>query len=137
MLCLNPTMKLAFHKSYFIILVSLFLLEFCIAVFVRDQFVRPFVGDVLVIWLVYAFVRTFYKGPPTLIAWAVFVFACLVELGQYFELASILHLQDSKIARIIIGSTFDWRDLLAYFIGTITLIVSEEWMKRRQKPSSN
>ena len=127
-------MKPAFHKSYFIIFVSLFLLEACIAVFVKDQFVRPFVGDVLVIWLIYAFVRTFYAGPPTPIATGVFLFACLVELGQYFKLVSRLNLQHFQIARVVMGSTFDWKDLLAYFVGAAVLIASEEWIKRRRNP---
>jgi hypothetical protein len=114
---------ISFHKKYFIICVFIFLLEVCIAVFVDDQFIRPFVGDVLVVLLIYAFIRTFYEGSSIKVAVSVFIFACLVELGQHFDLVSVLHLQDSRIARIIIGSTFDWKDILAYAIGAAVIIV--------------
>lgn len=116
-------MRVGFHKKYFFVCLLLFLLEICIAVFVKDQFIRPFVGDVLVVLLIYSFVRTFYRGSPTRVAVGVFAFACLVELGQYFDLVSVLHLQDSKIAGTIVGSTFDWKDILAYFAGTVLIIV--------------
>lgn len=46
-----------------------------------------------------------------------FVFAVLVELGQYFNLARLLGLSDYAIARIMIGSTFDIKDIACYFVG--------------------
>jgi hypothetical protein len=100
------------------------LLEVSIALFVRDQFVRPFVGDVLVVILVCSFVQVFLDGPPTQIAIGVFVFACLVELGQYLDLVSVLQLEGSKIASVIIGSTFDWKDILAYGVGAAIVIAA-------------
>jgi hypothetical protein len=51
----------------------------------------------------------------------VFIFACLIEIGQYFNLASLLHMEDFKIAKIIIGSTFDFYDIISYFIGAILI----------------
>lgn len=117
-------MKLGFHKKYFFIFLSLFLLESCIALFVHDRFIRPFVGDVLVVWLVFAFVRMFFDGGKDWqVASGVFAFAVLVEAGQYFDLVSLLGLQDSLMARVVIGSVFDWKDILAYGVGAIVLMV--------------
>ena len=113
-----------FHKQYFYIFLSLFLLESCIALFVHDGFIRPFVGDVLVVWLVFAFVRMFFDGGKDWqIAAGVFAFAVLVEVGQYFDLVSLLGLQGSRMARVVIGSVFDWRDILAYGVGVLVLMV--------------
>ena len=47
----------------------------------------------------------------------VFLFAVMVETLQYFNLVQRLHLQGNKVASIIMGTTFDWSDLLAYFCG--------------------
>jgi len=111
-------MRLVFNKKYFLVFVALFFTEVLIAVFVHDQFVRPFIGDVLVILLIYTFVRMFFDVKNyKLLAVCILFFACMIELGQYFELVSRLGLADSKIATTIIGTSFDWKDILAYTIG--------------------
>lgn len=117
-------MKFGFYKKYIFWFLLVFFLEVCITVFVQDRFIRPFVGDALVIWLIYSFVRMFCEGGKTiLIVLSVFGFACMVEVGQYFDLASILGWGDSNLARIILGSTFDWIDMIAYAAGTLPLIL--------------
>jgi hypothetical protein len=66
----------------------------------------------------YAFMRTFFNVRNyKLLAVCILLFAYLVELGQYFELVSRLGLADSRIATTVIGTSFDWRDILAYTIG--------------------
>ena len=55
---------------------------------------------------------------------AVLLFSFAVEIGQYFRLAELLGLMDCKVARIVIGSTFDAKDLLAYAIGAALVLVS-------------
>lgn len=52
-----------------------------------------------------------------------YLFACFIELSQYFNLVSLLHMERFKVAKIIIGSTFDLKDILCYFMGTKTKII--------------
>lgn len=111
-----------FHFNYFCVFLVLLGLEIGIAVFVRDTFVRPILGDVLVIILVYAGVRVFWGGGKQKLVLTVFLFACLVEIGQYFHLINMLNLQDIKWVRIVIGSTFDSNDLFAYAAGAAFLV---------------
>lgn len=42
---------------------------------------------------------------------------------QYFELVNLLNLGDSKIATTVIGTSFDWKDLVAYTIGFILIFI--------------
>ena len=109
------------HVSIFIILL---IVEICIALFMHDRIVRPFVGDILVVGVIYFFIRSFISKLRFLPVY-VFLFACLIEVGQYFNLVSILHMENFKVARIIIGSTFDLNDIFCYFIGTILIFVYE------------
>lgn len=120
--------RMSFHRKYFSIFILLLLLEVCIAVFAKDPVIRPFVGDVLVVLLLFALIRTFHAGGGNAgLAVGVALFACLVELGQYFNLLARLNLQDSQIAGIILGSTFDWKDILAYLLGAgLSLVGSEK-----------
>jgi Protein of unknown function (DUF2809) len=118
-----------FDKKYGYFTLLLLLIEVCIAKFVLDRFIRPFIGDVLVVILIYCFVKTFWKIRSNTAAGAVLVFAWTVEILQYFKLVDILGLPKNSMMAIAIGSTFDWKDLLAYAIGTVTIL----WLENSRK----
>lgn len=89
--------------------------EVCIALFVRDAFVRPYLGDVLAVIAVYCGGRIFF---PKRFAWlsaAVMILALCVELVQLTELSSLFG--EGSFIAVLIGSTFDPHDLLCYGIG--------------------
>jgi Protein of unknown function (DUF2809) len=123
------TTMFIFDKKYFYFTLLLFSIEVGIAVFVRDNFVRPFIGDVLVVILIYCLVKTFWKIRSSTAAGLVLVFAGTIEIFQYLNLVKILGLQNNKMMTIAIGSTFDWKDLLAYAIGTATVLLLENCRK--------
>lgn len=111
-----------FNKTYFALAVLIFIIEVLIALFVHDLVIRPYVGDVLVVILIYCFVRSFLDLPVLPTAFAVLVFSFVIETLQYFEIVNRLRLQDSKIAATVIGNSFAWMDVLAYIIGIIIVI---------------
>jgi hypothetical protein len=116
------TNKLIFNRHYFYSTVLLFLIEVYIAVFIEDRFIRPFVGDVLVVILIYCFVKSFWKVRSNIAAVSVFIFACAIEGLQYLNLIDKLGLRQDKLLVIILGSTFDWNDILAYALGTALIL---------------
>ena len=122
-----------FRLNYFLAFLLLFLVEVCIALFVRDRFVRPYLGDVLVVMLLYCFVRSFLKLKPRVAALGVLLFAFLIEMLQYFRLVEVLGLRNNKIATTVLGSSFDWEDLLAYSLGAVLVLLIEGVRKQRQK----
>ncbi|MEO0984387.1 MAG: DUF2809 domain-containing protein [Cyanobacteria bacterium J06639_14] len=115
-----------FRSYYFVWSAILFLIEVWIAIFVKDDFIRPYVGDVLVVILIYTTVRTFFKVAILPTAIAVLLFAFGVEILQYFKIVEILGLESSTIARTVIGTTFVWEDLLAYTVGVLILLGLEK-----------
>jgi hypothetical protein len=118
-------MHLKFQFKNFIIFGFLSAIEICIALFVHDQFIRPFIGDVLVIWLIVYFLRSFLviKKQIWLIG-GVFLFACLIEIFQLFHVLEILNLHESRLFVIVFGATFDWLDILAYAVGSGLLLLA-------------
>jgi hypothetical protein len=114
--------KRAYYAIAFFILL---IVEIVIAIYVHDNFIRPYIGDVLVVGVVYLFVRIFVPDGVKLMPLYVFIFAALVEVLQYFQLISLLGLQENTFARILIGTTFDVKDLFCYFIGFIIILVLE------------
>lgn len=125
---------LTFNKTYFIFTILIFLLEVFIALFVNDSFVRPYLGDVLVVILIYCFIKSFFKLPVLPVALFVLVFAFTVEFLQFLNIVEKLHLEQSKIARTVIGTSFSWIDLLTYIIGFIIVVLAEKyWLKKEIK----
>ncbi|MEO7313033.1 MAG: DUF2809 domain-containing protein [Chitinophagaceae bacterium] len=95
----------------------LFATEVFIALYAHDKIIRPYIGDVLVVILIYCFVRAFIKASVNVVALATLVFSYLVETMQYFKLVNLLGLQDSKLANIVIGNSFSWMDFVCCTIG--------------------
>ena len=116
-----------FNKKYFYFTLLLFLIEICIAVFINDTFIRPFIGDVLVVILIYCFVRAFWNIHSSIIALSVLAFSYIIEILQYFSFVNKLGLQNNKILAVALGSTFDWKDIIAYTIGIIVVL----WLENR------
>ncbi len=119
-----------FNRTYFILAVILFLIEVYIAIYVNDAIVRPYVGDLLVVILLYCIVRSLINTPPLKTALAVLVFAYIIEFLQYLKLVKILGLEKSRLANVIIGNSFEWIDMIAYTLGAFIIVVSEYYAAR-------
>ena len=114
-----------FRKNYFLLTIILLFVEICIAVFINDRFIRPYLGDFLVVILLYCFVRSFFNVPVNQTAIGVLIFAFVIEGLQYIQLVNILGLQDSKLASVVLGNSFSWMDMLTYVLG-IALVMAYE-----------
>lgn len=104
--------------------------EVCIALFVHDRFVRPYVGDVLVIPLIACLLRVVLPEKVRALPVLTALFGAAVEGLQAFGLPELLGLEDSTAARIILGSTFDPADIVCYCVGG-ALMLFAEWLVRR------
>lgn len=115
------------YKSYYFIwLVILFFIEVFIALYIHDDIIRPYVGDVLVVILIYTFVRSFFSIPILSAATGVLIFSFGVEILQYFKIVEILGLNSSLFARTVIGTTFAWEDIIAYCMGFVIILCFEK-----------
>lgn len=121
-----------FNKHYFFAFLFLLIIEIFIAFYVNDQIIRPYIGDLLVVILLYCFIKSFVATAVLQTAIAVLLFAFAVEVLQYIGLVQKLGLQDSKTASTILGSSFDWKDILAYSVGFLLVLVVEYVYKKRQ-----
>ena len=126
-------MKISWNKrtAYLLATVLIFLLELFIALFVRDVFIRPYVGDMLVVVLVYTFLRIVFPERPRLLPLYVFLFAAGVETLQGMRIVELLGLQDNRFFSVLIGTTFDWKDIVCYGVGCVMLGLWEVWLWRK------
>ena len=125
------TALLTFNKKYFLLAFIIFWTEVFIALYVHDAFVRPYLGDVLVVILIYCFIKSFFDWPVFNVALFVLIFSFAIETLQYFNGIEMLGLENSSLARTVIGTSFSWWDLLTYVIGiSVVLLVEKKILKK-------
>ena len=123
---------LTFKPTYFLLTIILFLTEVSIALFVKDKIIRPFVGDVLVVILIFCFLRTFLQMNVFKTAFGVLIFAFSIEILQYFDFVKLIGMENNRIISTALGRTFEWLDFIAYFIGFLLIFFFERIYERYQ-----
>ncbi len=83
-------------------------------------------GDLLVVILIYCFIKSFFIFSVKQTAIGVLIFSFAIEFLQYFKLVDLLGLEHNKLARIVIGSSFSWEDLIAYLAGILFVLFAEK-----------
>jgi len=121
-----------FNKNYFFLTLILFVVEICIALFITDKIIRPFVGDVLVVILIYCFLRIFLNVNYLKLALGVLIFAFTIEILQYFDYVKLLGLENNRILSVALGRTFELLDFAAYFVGFLLIILTEKFYKKHK-----
>jgi len=120
------------QKTYLLLAILLFTIELLIGIYVHDGFVRPYVGDFLVVILIYCFVKAFIIISVNKAAACVLAFSYIVEVLQYFKITVLLGLKNSKLANIIIGNSFSWSDIVAYTLGIAAVLAIEKFVSTRR-----
>jgi len=122
-----------FKPFFFLLTLFLFFVELYIGFFVKDQFIRPYGGDFLVVIVIYSALRTFWNTKKTTIAIVVLLFAYAVEFAQYFNIVELLNLNGHRPSEIIIGTSFSWEDMLAYTMGVGLIFFLDTKISKKQK----
>ena len=122
--------------KYITIFVITFILEIIIAKYVHDKIIRPYVGDILVVICLYTFAKSIFVDKIKWLSLYVLILAVIVEILQYFNYAQILF-GDNKIAKTLLGSSFDVKDILCYVAGYIIIILGEKFLSKRKENKQN
>ncbi len=123
----------ALRIAYALIFVAILAVEVLIAVFVRDNFVRPYVGDMLVTVLICCFMRIFFVSGALFLPLWVFLFATAVEIGQYFDIVHLMGLENCTFLSVAIGNTFSAADLLCYAVGCLFFFIAEQLLRKNNR----
>lgn len=105
--------------------------EVLIALYVRDAFIRPYGGDILVTVLLCCLGRALVLHQiPYLPLW-VLLFAYAVEFAQLLGIASLIP-EDLTALRIAVGSSFSVWDMVCYTVGCIAFVYAEQRITTRK-----
>lgn len=115
-------MSFKFNLKYLFLTLFIILIEVLIATKLAGIFfVRAYLGDVIVVILLYTLVKSFIRINNEKLIFGVFIFSCLVEFAQYFKVAEKLGFRPGSLMYIIIGNSFSWIDILCYAAGGLIL----------------
>lgn len=124
----HKKLRLAYLTAFVLLLCT----EIVIGAFVRDDFIRPYVGDVLVVVLIYCLIRIIKPTGVKLLPLYVFLFASAVELLQLINVVDLLGIPKGSVVAIMIGSTFSYPDIICYAVGCTIVAVTEFLVKRKK-----
>lgn len=126
--------RFTFNYTYFLATVFIFLTEVLIATKLKNIFfVRAYLGDVIVVMLIYTFIKTFFRIEDNKkLILSILIFSFLVEVAQYFNIAEKLGFRKGSLMYIVIGNSFSWIDILCYFVGCLLLFVFVKFQKNPQ-----
>lgn len=116
---------------YVVAALALFIIEVLIALFVTDGFVRGYLGDVLVVALVYAALRAMTRMSVAQALAVTLGVALAVEIGQALGVLKMLGLADNRVAAVVFGGVFDVLDIAAYLAGGALVVIAEMSFRRR------
>ena len=131
-------MKFKFSGKYLLITILIFLIEVLIATKLEYIFfIRAYLGDVIVVMLLYTFVKTFMTINNEKLIAGIFVFSCIIEFVQYFKIADKLGFQPGSLMYIVIGNSFSWIDILCYAAGCFLLFLVVKFNNQKEAISVN
>ena len=119
--------RLPYAVSALVLLVT----EVLIALYVRDTFIRPYGGDILVTVLLCCLLRALFSRRIPFLALWVLLFAFAVEFAQALGIASLIP-EGWTVLRIAVGSSFSVWDLVCYAVGCAAFALAE-WLSVRRK----
>ncbi|MUT67415.1 DUF2809 domain-containing protein [Paenibacillus sp. NEAU-GSW1] len=115
-----------FNNKYMISFILLFLAELVIALFLHDSFIRPYIGDMLVVVLMYCFIKSIFSVHTKLLPFYIFVFSINIEICQWYEFVKLIHMETNVFIKTLFGSVFDIKDIYSYFAGCLILYILQK-----------
>ena len=121
---------------YFLGFIVLLIIEILIARYISDDFIRPYLGDFLVVILLYCFLMAISKISVVKGLAIVFLFSFAIEFFQIINIVKVMQYQPPEVVMIILGSSFSIWDLLAYSLGIILCYLIEKSRNDYSLPST-
>lgn len=114
----------------FILLVGV---EVCIGVFYFNSFIRSYIGDVIIVWVLYCLFRIIFpkRFNSYAVALGILIFSFIVEFLQKAHIADVLGIENPFL-RTLIGTSYAVEDLWSYAAGTAVTVLMI-WICRRLK----
>ncbi|MES2690730.1 MAG: DUF2809 domain-containing protein [Bacteroidota bacterium] len=123
--------------GYLTAAILLLITEVLIALYVHDGFIRPYAGDFLAVVFLYCAVRSFIEMSVGVAVAFVLCVAYALEVLQYMNILRFIGMQHAKLAVILLGSAFEWMDMLIYTLAAGAILLAENRRKQGAIPGGS
>lgn len=135
---INADLRTGRFFSQILIYSVLFVLFLAIEIFIGEfaapkGFVRCYLGDVLIMPVMFCFVRIFTDKFEKSLPVALLTFACFVEFIQSVDVCGLLGIDKKSLLAVIIGTSGDIKDILCYVCGTILIYIISKTLNQGVK----
>lgn len=110
---------------YFLIFLFLLGVEIAIATYLKTGFIRAYLGDLLVVILLYCLLMSTLKPSVKTGLILTLAIAFAIELLQLINLTRFFPQEYKQLATLVLGSHFSWLDLLMYVLGIVVAGITE------------
>lgn len=116
---------------YFLIFLFLLGVEIAIATYLKTGFIRAYLGDLLVVILLYCLLMSILKPSVKTGLILTLAIAFAIELLQLVNLTKFFPQEYKQLATLVLGSHFSWLDLLMYVLGIVVAGITELVLHKR------
>lgn len=116
---------------YFLIFLFLLGVEIAIATYLKTGFIRAYLGDLLVVILLYCLLMSTLKPSVKTGLILTLAIAFAIELLQLINLTRFFPQEYKQLATLVLGSHFSWLDLLMYVLGIVVAGITELVLHKR------
>jgi len=116
---------------YFLIFLFLLGVEIAIATYLKTGFIRAYLGDLLVVILLYCLLMSTLKPSVKRGLILTLAIAFAIELLQLINLTRFFPQEYKQLATLVLGSHFSWLDLLMYVLGIVVAGITELVLHKR------
>ncbi|WP_421276967.1 DUF2809 domain-containing protein [Aeromonas veronii] len=116
-------------RKFLFIFISSLAVVLGIGFYAEGAFWRGFLGDVMIVILLFSFFNVMVIQPAWRGAIAALILSFVAETFQYFHLVDFLGIEN-KFIRVVVGTHFDWLDIIAYTLGFFICLVMGGNIKR-------
>lgn len=116
---------------YFLIFLFLLGLEIAIATYLKTGSIRAYLGDLLVVILLYCLLMSTLKPSVKTGLVLTLAIAFAIELLQLINLTRFFPQEYKQLATLVLGSHFSWLDLLMYVLGILCAGITELVLHKR------
>lgn len=116
---------------YFLIFLFLLGVEIAIATYLKTGFIRAYLGDLLVVILLYCLLMSILKPSVKTGLILTLAIAFAIELLQLINLTRFFPQEYKQLATLVLGSHFSWLDLLMYVLGIVVAGITELVLQKR------
>jgi Protein of unknown function (DUF2809) len=124
-------MKLKYGTSILILLLIALLSKHYTGL--GSEYIVGYFADIMAVAIIYLTIKMIWEVSKYKLALGVLTIALIIEFSQLIKNSLFNAIRANTLGQIVIGGTFDWFDILAYFLGILLALSIDTFISQGDK----